>query len=75
MILLPHYYFLREQNFRMIADIIETKKFIIEVEEGKTPNCEKCPFLAPLGLCNGAPVPLDCLKVNLLTMKIKEMED
>ena len=52
-----------------------TKKFIIEVEEGKTPSCEKCPFLAPLGLCNGSPVPLNCLKVNLATMKITEYED
>lgn len=52
-----------------------TKKFIIEVEEGKTISCEKCPFSMPFGMCNGSPVPLNCLKLDLATMKITEYNE
>ena len=49
-----------------------TKKFLLEVEEGRT-ECDKClrkdcRFILELG---GA---IDCDKWNLATMKIKESE-
>jgi hypothetical protein len=52
-----------------------TKKFIIEVEEGRT-ECEDCPFYIFFPpMCNGAPSGLKCRKINLATMKIKELEE
>ena len=52
-----------------------TKKFIIEVEEGRT-KCEECPFYVFFPpMCNGAPIGLECGRINLATMRIKEMED
>ena len=52
-----------------------TKKFLIEVEEGKT-KCDKCPFhiIFP-PMCNGALNGLNCNSLNLATMKIKELEE
>ena len=50
-----------------------TKKFIIEVEEGRV-ECENCPFDG----CNCGREPLsvlDCDKYNLATMKIQELEE
>lgn len=58
------------------------KKFIIEVEEGRT----KCDNFCPLKNCNGVCVDiyedvekiipfLRCREFNLATMKIKEYED
>ena len=52
-----------------------TKKFLIEVEEGET-KCEEGPFYIYFPpMCNGAPNGLECRKINLATMKIKEYED
>lgn len=48
------------------------KKFRIEVEEGNT-DCRFCPFYAGRGECVGPLKNLDCLEVNLATMKIKEL--
>ena len=52
-----------------------TKKFIIEVEEGRT-MCKDCPFneyrCSKLGYIDAE---MDCLKYDLATMKIKEYED
>ena len=51
-----------------------TKKFIIEVEEGKT-ECIYCPlqrYLDPT--CQGIN-DISCKKYKLSTMKIKEYED
>ena len=48
------------------------KKFIIEVEEGNT-ECDKCPFGdCPVSFPNS---PINCKEFNLVTMKIKELED
>lgn len=47
-----------------------TKKFIIEVEEGKT-MCHKCPFQT-VNCTEEIYDVLDCGKYNLATMKIKE---
>lgn len=53
----------------------KTKKFIIEVEEGRT-ECNECPFhIVFPPMCNGAPNGLHCRRENLATMKITEMED
>ena len=50
-----------------------TKKFIIEVEEGKTMlRCEACPMYL---IEDCTKLVIDCTKYNLATMKIKEMED
>ena len=50
-----------------------TKKFIIEVEEGRV-ECENCPFDGCR--CGGElSSVLDCDKYNLATMKIKEYEE
>ena len=47
-----------------------TKKFIIEVEEGRV-ECENCPFDGCK--CSHEPInTLDCNKYNLTTMKITE---
>lgn len=52
-----------------------TKKFIIEVEEGRT-ECEDCPFHVTFPpMCNGVPIGLECGRINLATMKIKELEE
>ena len=51
------------------------KKFLIELEGGRT-KCEECPFyIFSLYMCNGMPNGLDCRKINLATMKITEMEE
>lgn len=51
-----------------------TKKFIIEVEEGRT-KCENCP-LGEYGYCMVIHIDrYDCYKYNLATMKIKELEE
>ena len=50
-----------------------TKKFIIEVEEGKT-MCHKCPFQS-VDCTEEMYDILDCGKNNLATMKIKELEE
>lgn len=49
-----------------------TRKFIIEVEEGNT-YCTQCPFV--LKDCEEFKGPCNCVKYNLATMKITEMED
>lgn len=49
-----------------------TKKFIIEVEEGKVRDCYNCPF-NNLN-CDKYDL-LDCDELNLATMKIKEYEE
>ena len=51
-----------------------TKKFIIEVEEGRV-ECENCPFDGCK--CNAGVIinTLDCNKYNLATLKIREYED
>lgn len=51
-----------------------TKKFIIEVEEGDT-RCKDCPL--NMGYCYETQLFLDirCVKFNLATMKITEMEN
>lgn len=56
-----------------------TKKFIIEVKEGITPDCGDCMVGENSGICdkycackNGL---LDCMKYNLNTMEIKEYEE
>lgn len=58
-----------------------TKKFLLEVEEGVT-KCHNCPFSRDTFLryyCNKVGVAcfdnLDCDKLNLATMKIREMEE
>jgi hypothetical protein len=53
----------------------KVKKFIIEVEEGRTVCDEHCPLYTDYGHCSGGIYDLDCHKHNLATMKIKEMED
>jgi hypothetical protein len=51
-----------------------TKKFIIEVDEGRT-ECEMCPYMSIKGLgCSSVQV-LNCTMYNLATMKIKELEE
>lgn len=47
-----------------------TKKFLIEVEEGDT-DCNKCPLRVTSELCTNT----KCSKINLATMKIKELEE
>lgn len=53
-----------------------TKRFIIEVEEGRT-LCDKCPFNGRETCCY--PYLLDkvmgCEKYNLATMKVKEFKN
>lgn len=51
-----------------------TRKFIIEVEEGSTINCEDCPldYMKCSRTCFDY---IDCSAVNLATMKIKEYEE
>lgn len=51
-----------------------TKKFIIEVEEGETMDCEDCPldYSKCIRTCFDY---IDCSVVNLATMKIKSMEE
>ena len=51
-----------------------TKKFIIEVEEGKT-KCSECMFHQ--GLCRFPDElhPINCYEFNLATVKIKELEE
>ncbi len=51
-----------------------TKKFIIEVEEGNTMDCEVCPldYIKCTRACFDY---IDCSVVNLATMKIKELEE
>ena len=50
-----------------------TKKFIIEVEEGRT-DCELCPF--SVSKCGIAALDvLDCRVFNLATMKITEYNE
>ena len=52
-----------------------TKKFLIEVEEGRT-ACNECPFhIVYPPMCNGAPNGLDCGMTNLATMKITEIKE
>ena len=51
-----------------------TKKFIIEVEEGKT-KCDWCPLQTTIGNCCGGIGELDCFAYNFATMKITEMEE
>ena len=57
------------------------KKFIIEVEEGRT-SCFLCPFECGSMLTINCPqkafsdvLKIDCNKYNLATMKIKEYEE
>lgn len=51
------------------------KRFILEVEEGRT-ECEECPFHVIFPpMCNGAPIGLECGRINLATMEIKELEE
>lgn len=50
-----------------------TKKFIIEVEEGRG-DCENCPFDG-YGCAVEPMLSFDCKKYNLATMKIKENEN
>lgn len=47
-----------------------TKKYLVEVEEGRT-ECDQCPDFF---LCGGFG-PIHCNDFNLATMKIKEYED
>ena len=47
-----------------------TKKFIIEVEEGHT-ECKNCPFRVTSKGC----ATFECGRINLATMKIKELEE
>lgn len=47
-----------------------TKKFLIEVEEGRT-RCDECPE----GIACGGLSSLHCCDYNLATMKIKEYEE
>lgn len=49
------------------------KKFIIEVEEGRT-GCPQCPLQHIECYAEMYDI-LDCSKYNLATMKIKEYED
>ena len=57
-----------------------TKKFIIEMEEGRT-ECGKCPYNMLTEGCRFNKVNqykqtgFDCNKHNLATMKIKELEE
>ena len=51
-----------------------TKKFIIEVEGGVTRDCEICP-LEYIKCTRSCFDYLDCTVVNLVTMKIKELEE
>ena len=49
-----------------------TKKFIIEVEEGETKYCEKCPLrLLDLDCTEQS---ISCAEYNFATMKIKEYD-
>lgn len=53
-----------------------TRKFLIEVEEGRT-ECDNC-FAKEYGICvypYWLHSVIDCDKYNLATMKIKEYED
>jgi hypothetical protein len=51
-----------------------TKKFIIEVDEGRT-ECEMCPYMSIKGLgCSSVQV-LNCTMYNLATMRIKEYNE
>ena len=50
-----------------------TKKFIIEVEEGKT-KCNECPF-DYIKCARENLVEIDCTNFNLATMKITEYDD
>ena len=55
-----------------------TKRFIIEVEEGVTNDCNTCLFGCSSRLCliNRNPDGLlSCDKYNLATMEIKELEE
>lgn len=54
---------------------METKKFIIEVEEGKTECDEHCPLYTDYGSCSAGIYNLDCHKYNFTTIKIKELEE
>jgi hypothetical protein len=51
------------------------KKFMLEVEEGKTVCDEHCPLCTDYGHCSGGIYDLDCHKYNFVTMKIKELEE
>lgn len=54
-----------------------TKRFLIEVEEGKT-QCDKCPFTSCKYICvydKDGRVVVDCDQYNLATMKIVGMEE
>ena len=51
-----------------------TKKFIVEVEEGDTLNCESCPLFCKYCAEERLSL-LQCTKYNLATMKIKELEE
>lgn len=53
--------------------VMATKKFIIEVEEGRG-DCENCPFDG-YGCAVEPMLSFDCNKYNLATMKIKELEE
>lgn len=50
-----------------------TKKFILEVEEGRT-MCHKCPFQT-IDCTEEIYNVLDCGNYNLATMRIKELEE
>ena len=46
-----------------------TKKFLLEVEDGHT-ECKDCPFRVTSNKC----YMLECNRINLATMKIKEYD-
>ena len=51
-----------------------TKKFVIEVEKGRT-ECEMCPYMAIKGLgCSSVQV-LNCTMYDLSTMEVKPIEE
>lgn len=52
-----------------------TKRFIIEVEEGKTNSCKGCPLYPAKRICSYFADDAKCDNLNLATMKIKEMEE
>lgn len=51
------------------------KKYLVEVEEGRTECNEYCPLYTDYGSCSGGIYSLDCHKYNLATMKIKKLEE
>lgn len=50
------------------------KRFLLEVEEGVTMNCEDCP-LDYIKCGRTTFDDIDCTIINLATMKIKELEE